>query len=155
VAMIFCLRHRAAEHPQCDESKVQNRRESWAGYFLAKRWAFSNSRAIGFGSFPPGFSSWQNSRKLLEPRQTLEEQFLSPDARRAPLFETIRLGAQLMLQKAFTAQSYKKGLEQAQGIVAMYQEQFPEAMKCLVGSRRDSRFVLAIDFCLVLSILGW
>ena len=89
------------------------------------------------------------------PSQTLEEQFLSPDTRRTPLSETIRLGAQLMLQKAFTAQSYKKGLEQAQGIVAMYQEQFPEAMKCLVGSRRDSRFVLAIDFCLVLSILGW
>jgi transposase-like protein len=35
------------------------------------------------------------------------------------------------MQKAFTAQSHKKGLEQAQGIVATYREQFPEAMKCL------------------------
>jgi len=34
------------------------------------------------------------------PSQTLKEQFLSPDTRRAPLSETIRLGAQLMLQKA-------------------------------------------------------
>ena len=34
------------------------------------------------------------------PSQTLDEQFLSPDTRRAPLSETIRLGAQLMLQKA-------------------------------------------------------
>jgi hypothetical protein len=34
------------------------------------------------------------------PSQTLEEQFLSPDTRRAPLSETIRLGAQFMLQKA-------------------------------------------------------
>ncbi|MHC1769468.1 MAG: transposase [Verrucomicrobiia bacterium] len=34
------------------------------------------------------------------PSQTLEEQFLSPDTKRAPLSETIRLGAQLMLQKA-------------------------------------------------------
>ncbi len=34
------------------------------------------------------------------PSQTLEEQFLSPDTRQAPLSETIRLGAQLMLQKA-------------------------------------------------------
>jgi len=34
------------------------------------------------------------------PSQTLEEQFLSPDTIRAPLSETIRLGAQLMLQKA-------------------------------------------------------
>lgn len=34
------------------------------------------------------------------PSQTLEEQFLSPATRKAPLSETIRLGAQLMLQKA-------------------------------------------------------
>ena len=34
------------------------------------------------------------------PSQTLEEQFFSPATRRAPLSETIRLGAQLMLQKA-------------------------------------------------------
>ena len=34
------------------------------------------------------------------PSQTLEEHFLNPDTRQAPLSETIRLGAQLMLQKA-------------------------------------------------------
>jgi hypothetical protein len=34
------------------------------------------------------------------PSQTLEEQFLSPATRNAPLSETIRLAAQLMLQKA-------------------------------------------------------
>jgi len=34
------------------------------------------------------------------PGQTLEEQFLSPDTKRAPLSETIRLGAQLALEKA-------------------------------------------------------
>jgi transposase-like protein len=37
-------------------------------------------------------------RKL--PSQTLEEQFFSPVTRKAPLSESIRLGAQLMLQKA-------------------------------------------------------
>ena len=34
------------------------------------------------------------------PSQLLEEQFLSPATRQAPLSEPIRLGAQLMLQKA-------------------------------------------------------
>jgi len=34
------------------------------------------------------------------PSQILEEQCFNPDTRRAPLSETIRLGAQLMLQKA-------------------------------------------------------
>ena len=34
------------------------------------------------------------------PSQLLENQFLSPDTRRAPLSETIRPGAQLVLQKA-------------------------------------------------------
>jgi len=34
------------------------------------------------------------------PSQTLDEQFLRPDTRRAPLSETIRLVAPLMLQKA-------------------------------------------------------
>jgi len=45
--------------------------------------------------------------------------------------EKARPGIKKLLQKAFTAQSHKLGLEQAQGIVAMYHEQFPEAMKCL------------------------
>jgi len=35
------------------------------------------------------------------PSQTLEEQFLSPDTRRAPLSESIRLGTQLMLHPRY------------------------------------------------------
>ena len=45
--------------------------------------------------------------------------------------EKARPGLKRLIQKAFTAATYKKGLEQAQGIVAMCREQFPEAMKCL------------------------
>ena len=45
--------------------------------------------------------------------------------------EKARPGLKKLIQKAFTAQSYKAGLEQAQAVVAMYREQFPEAMKCL------------------------
>jgi transposase-like protein len=45
--------------------------------------------------------------------------------------EKARPGLKRLIQKAFTAASYKKGLAQAQGIVAMYREQFSEAMKCL------------------------
>jgi transposase-like protein len=47
--------------------------------------------------------------------------------------EKARPGLKKLIQKAFTAASYKKGLEQAQGIVATYREQFPEAMKCLAN----------------------
>lgn len=36
-----------------------------------------------------------------------------------------------LIYKAFTAKSYKEGMEQAQKIVADYQESFPAAMKCL------------------------
>ena len=45
--------------------------------------------------------------------------------------EKARPGLKKLIHKAFTSASYKKGLEQAQGIVATYREQFPEAMKCL------------------------
>jgi transposase-like protein len=45
--------------------------------------------------------------------------------------EKARPGLKKLIQKAFTRQSCKSGLEQAQAVVAMYQEQFPEAMKCL------------------------
>ena len=45
--------------------------------------------------------------------------------------EKARPGLKRLIQKAFTAASYKKGFEQAQGVVAMYREEFPEAMKCL------------------------
>ena len=36
-----------------------------------------------------------------------------------------------LIYQAFTARSYKEGLEQAQNIMADYQESFPAAMKCL------------------------
>jgi putative transposase len=45
--------------------------------------------------------------------------------------EKARSGLKKLIHKAFTAQSHKVGLEQAKAVVAMYQEQFPEAMKCL------------------------
>lgn len=45
--------------------------------------------------------------------------------------EKARPGIKKVLHKAFTAQSHKLGLEQAQGIVAMYDKEYPEAMKCL------------------------
>jgi transposase-like protein len=45
--------------------------------------------------------------------------------------EKVRPGLKKLIQKAFTAATYKKGIEQAQGIVATYREQFPEGMKCL------------------------
>jgi len=51
--------------------------------------------------------------------------------------EKARPGLKKLIQKAFTAQSYKAGVEQAQAVVAMYQEQFPEAMKCLVTSLEE------------------
>jgi transposase-like protein len=36
-----------------------------------------------------------------------------------------------LIQKAFTARSYREGLAQAQQIIRQYQESFPAAMKCL------------------------
>jgi transposase-like protein len=45
--------------------------------------------------------------------------------------EKARPGIKKLLHKAFTAQSHKLGLEQARGIVAMYEQEYPEAMKCL------------------------
>jgi putative transposase len=45
--------------------------------------------------------------------------------------EKARPGLKRLIQKAFTAASYKKGHEQAQGIVVSYRDQFPEAIKCL------------------------
>ena len=41
------------------------------------------------------------------PNQILEEQFLSPDTRNAPLSKTIRLGAQLMLQVRNTIEAFE------------------------------------------------
>jgi len=45
--------------------------------------------------------------------------------------EKARPGITKLLHKAFAAQSHKLGVEQAQGIVAMYEKDYPEAMKCL------------------------
>ena len=45
--------------------------------------------------------------------------------------EKARPGIKKLLQKAFTAQNHKAGLERAQTIVAMYEQEYPEAMKCL------------------------
>jgi RNA polymerase sigma factor (TIGR02999 family) len=45
--------------------------------------------------------------------------------------EKARPGIKKLIRKAFTAQSHKAGLEQAQAVVAMYEQEYPEAMKCL------------------------
>ena len=42
-----------------------------------------------------------------------------------------RPGLKKLIHKAFTAQSHKAGLEQAKAVVAMYEQEYPEAMKCL------------------------
>jgi len=45
--------------------------------------------------------------------------------------EKARPGIRKLLHKAFTAQGYTAGLEQAKAVVAMYEQEYPEAMKCL------------------------
>jgi len=45
--------------------------------------------------------------------------------------EKARPGLKKLIQKAFTAQTHKAGLERAQAVVAMYEQEYPEAMKCL------------------------
>ncbi|HOC01041.1 MAG TPA: transposase [Verrucomicrobiota bacterium] len=73
--------------------------------------------------------------KMPQVRDTIEEfesVWLRALVRRSDkLPEKARPWLKRLLQKAFTAATYKKGFEQAQGIVATYREQFPEAMKCL------------------------
>jgi putative transposase len=51
--------------------------------------------------------------------------------------EKVRPGLKRLIQKAFTAASYREGLEQAQGIVAMYEQEYPEAMKCLATNLEE------------------
>lgn len=51
--------------------------------------------------------------------------------------EKVRGGIKKLIQKAFTARSFKEGLEQARGIIAMYQENYPEAMKCLAADLEE------------------
>ena len=58
--------------------------------------------------------------------------------------EKARPGLKGLLQKVFTAATYKQGLEQAQGIVATYREQFPEATKCLATDLE--RVLTALSF---------
>ena len=45
--------------------------------------------------------------------------------------EKARPGLKKLIQKAFTAPSHKVGLQRAQAVVAMYEQEYPEAMKCL------------------------
>jgi len=45
--------------------------------------------------------------------------------------EKARPGLKKLIQKAFTAQSHKVGRQRAQAVVAMYEQEYPEAMKCL------------------------
>ena len=55
-----------------------------------------------------------------------------PDAEHSvKLPEKARPGLKKLIQKAFTAQSHKVGLQRAQAVVAMYEQEYPEAMKCL------------------------
>ena len=61
--------------------------------------------------------------------------------------EKARPGLKKLIQKAFRAASYKEGLEQAQGVVAMYREQFPEAMKCLAAALEEVLTALSPTAC--------
>ena len=56
--------------------------------------------------------------------------------------EKARPGPKKLIQKAFTAQNYKAGMEQAQGVAVKYQEQFPEPMKCLATELAECLTVL-------------
>ena len=51
-----------------------------------------------------------------------------------------------LIQKAFTARSYKEGLAQARAIIAEYREAFPEAMKCLERDLEECLTALKFPF---------
>jgi putative transposase len=55
-----------------------------------------------------------------------------------------RAGIKKLVQKAFTAKTLAEGLEQARGIVAMYQDDYPEAMKCLAADLEECLTVLRL-----------
>jgi putative transposase len=55
-----------------------------------------------------------------------------------------RAGIKKLIQKAFTARTLAEGLEQARGIVAMYQHDYPEAMKCLAADLEECLTVLRL-----------
>jgi putative transposase len=58
--------------------------------------------------------------------------------------ERARAGIKKLIQKAFTAKTLAEGLEQARGIVAMYQDDYPEAMKCLAADLEECLTVLRL-----------
>lgn len=58
--------------------------------------------------------------------------------------ERARLGIKKLVQKAFTAKTLAEGLDQARGIVAMYQDDYPEAMKCLAADLEECLTVLRL-----------
>jgi transposase-like protein len=58
--------------------------------------------------------------------------------------QTARAGIKKLIQKAFTAKTLAEGLEQARGIVAMYEADYPEAMKCLAADLEECLTVLRL-----------
>ena len=55
-----------------------------------------------------------------------------------------RVGLKKLKQKAFTAKTLAEGLEHGRGIVAMYQDDYPEAMKCLAADLEECLTVLRL-----------
>jgi len=51
-----------------------------------------------------------------------------------------------LIQKAFTARTYKEGLGQARAIIAEYRDRFPEAMRCLERDLEECLTVLKFPF---------
>jgi transposase-like protein len=51
-----------------------------------------------------------------------------------------------LIQKAFTARTYKEGLAQARGIIEEYREAFPEAMRCLERDLEECLTALKFPF---------
>lgn len=51
-----------------------------------------------------------------------------------------------LIQKAFTARTYKEGLAQARAIIAEHREAFPEAMKCLERDLEECLTALKFPF---------
>ena len=51
-----------------------------------------------------------------------------------------------LIQKAFTAKTYKEGLAQAQAIIQEHQEAFPAAMKCLAQDLEETLTALKFPF---------
>jgi len=60
--------------------------------------------------------------------------------------EVARATVKRLVQRAFTARSYKEGLEQARKIAAEYRESFPSAMRCLEQDLEECLTVLKFPF---------